>query len=134
MFRVYNIKKCKWENDIFIDAYNNIYKISKNLFDKIFLLHDKTDEYVFHKFIDLYDKNSEMVFEGDIIEAQVANDITVTGIVTYAKEYSSYVILCYNPDEFYVLGDSICQQIEVVGNVFDTPELLPKDIIGEYND
>lgn len=131
MYRVYSLEEKKWlVEGVYMSPFphTDLYRVEKNIFGKEKLHIIDEADYVCHRFIDLYDKNSEMVFEGDIIEAQVANDITVTGIVTYAKEYSSYVILCFNPDEFYVLGDSICQQIEVVGNVFDNPELIPEDV------
>ena len=77
------------------------------------------DRYAYLEDIDLCDKNGTLIFVGDYISAEVADNRVVKGIVTYAKELSSYVIVCFDCDEYYVLGESICKYIEVIGNVFD---------------
>jgi hypothetical protein len=56
---------------------------------------------------------------GDYVKAQVAEDREATGLVTYAQELSSYVILCFDTEEYFTLGTEVCEFIEVVGNVFD---------------
>ena len=131
MYRVYDLEQQKWcTDDIYLSPmpHSDLYTLKKNFLgnDKLVLV--ESENFVIHKFIDLYDKDSKMVYEGDIIEAQISDDKTVTGIVTYATEWSAYIVLCFNPDEFYVLGDEICQYISVIGNVFDTPELVPEVI------
>lgn len=129
MYRVYDLEKREWTQDIYMSPFpsNQLYKLKKSLFGRKLISVDSSN-YIIHKFIDLYDKDSKMVYEGDIIEAQISDDKMVTGIVTYATEWSAYIVLCFNPDEFYVLGDEICQYISVIGNVFDTPELVPEVI------
>lgn len=136
MYRVYDLENGKWIQDVYMSPYpnNKLYKIKKTLFGEKLIPADDGD-YVIHRFIDLYDKDNVMVFEGDIIKAQISDDKVVTGIVTYATEWSSYIILCFNPDEFYVLGNEITEFISVVGNVFDTPHLVPEvKIEDELND
>lgn len=129
MYRVYDLEKREWTQDIYMSPFpsNQLYKLKKSLFGRKLISVDSSN-YIIHKFVDLFDKDSNMVYEGDIIEAQISDDKTVTGIVTYATEWSAYIVLCFNPDEFYVLGDEICQYISVIGNVFDTPELVPEVI------
>ena len=127
MYRVYDLEKQKWVKDrIYLSPLpqSDLYILKKNFLGKDKLVLVENDRYIVHKFIDLYDKDSNMVFEGDIIKAQISDDKTVTGIVTYATEWSAYIILCFDPDEFYVLGSSISQEIKITGNVFDTPELI----------
>lgn len=136
MYRCYNLTEEKWLQDVYMSPYpnNELYKINKTLFGHKLIPLDES-EYICHRFIDLYDKNSVMVFEGDIIEAKISDDKVVTGIVAYATEWSSYVVLCFDPDEFYVLGDEITEFISVIGNVFDTPHLVPEvKIEDELND
>ena len=136
MYRVYDLEKREWAQDIYMSPFpsNQLYKLKKSLFGRKLISVDSSN-YIIHKFVDLFDKDSNMVYEGDIIEAQISDDKTVTGIVTYATEWSAYIILCFDPDEFYVLGDEICEFISVIGNVFDTPELVPETVTeGEYNE
>lgn len=136
MYRVYDLEKREWAQDIYMSPFpsNQLYKLKKSLFGRKLISVDSSN-YIIHKFVDLFDKDSNMVYEGDIIEAQISNDKTVTGIVTYATEWSAYIVLCFDPDEFYVLGDEICEFISVIGNVFDTPELVPETVTeGEYNE
>lgn len=127
MYRVYDLVKKEWVQDVYISPYpnNKLYKLKKSLFGHRLIPVDEGD-YIIHKFIDLYDKDSVMVYEGDIIKAQISDDKVVTGIVTYATEWSSYIILCFDPDEFYVLGNEITEFISVVGNVIDNPHLVPE--------
>ena len=77
------------------------------------------DRYICHKDIELYDKENVLVYEGDYLEAKVSEDKTVVGLVAYAHELSSYVILCVDSDEFYTLGSEVTEYIKKVGNVFD---------------
>ena len=127
MYRVWDNIEKRWVKDgIFLSPLPNsdLYVLKKNFLGKDKLTLALDDRYVIHRFIELYDKDSNMVYEGDIIEAQISEDIVVIGIVTYAPELSSYIIVCFDPDEFYVLGSDICQYIKVIGNVFDTPDLI----------
>lgn len=125
MYRVYNLISKEWVKDTYLSQENELYLLKKNLFN-IKLLPLSQDDYIIHNYICLDDKNNVPVYEGDIIEACLTNDKKVLGIVTYAPELSSYVILCFNPDEFYVLGTDICQFIEVKGNIIDNASLLPE--------
>lgn len=138
MYRVYDLEKQKWVKDrIYLSPLpqSDLYILKKNFLGKDKLVLVENDRYIVHKFIDLYDKDSNMVFEGDIIKAQISDDKTVAGIVSYFTNWSAYVVFCFDLDEFYVLGDEICQYISVIGNVFDTPELVPKTVTeGEYNE
>lgn len=132
MYRVYDLEKREWAQDIYMSPFpsNQLYKLKKSLFGRKLISVDSSN-YIIHKFVDLFDKDSNLVYEGDIIEAQISDDKTVTGIVTYATEWSAYIVLCFDPDEFYVLGDEICEFISVIGNVFDTPELVPETVTEE---
>ena len=125
LFRVYDKKNKKWIKDnIYLTPSPNclecdLYVLKKNIFgvEKLKLI--PYDRYVIHRDIELYDKEDELVFEGDYIKAKVSENKTVIGLVVYAQELSSYVILCIDSDEFYTLGSEVTEFIEVIGNVFD---------------
>ena len=121
LYRVYDREKKNWiKNNVYMTPDGELYKIKSSLFgwSKVPLTLDG-DRYVCHRAIDLYDKNQELVYEDDYIKAQVDKDKSVIGIVSYAPELSSYVILCIDVDKYYTLGSEVCEFIEIIGNVFD---------------
>ena len=121
MFRVYDNEKKEWvKENIYLNPNGDLFLIKQSLFGmvKVPLALD-ANRYIYHKAIDLWDKNQKQVHEGDYIEAEVADDRVVIGLVSYAHELSAYVILCVDSDEFFTLGSETTEYIEVIGNVFD---------------
>ena len=121
MYRVYDNDKKVWLKDnIYLSPNNELFKIKKSVLGMVkTLLILSQDRYIYHQDIMLNDKNDTLVYEGDYILAKVAEDKEVVGLVAYAHELSSYVILCVDSDEFYTLGSNVSLEIEVIGNVFD---------------
>ena len=120
-YRVYdNEKKCWIKDNIYFNPDGELYLIKQSLFGtvKVPLALDP-ERYVYHRAIDLWDKYGKLVYEGDYIRAQVDENKSVIGMVAYAQELSSYVILCVDSDEFYTLGSEVAEYIQVIGNVFD---------------
>ena len=120
-YRVYDNEQKKWvKNNIYLNPDGELFLIKKSMFGmvKVPLALD-ANRYIYHKAIDLWDKNQKQVHEGDYIQAQVSEDRSVVGLVVFAVELSSYVILCVDSDEFYTLGNETTEFIEVIGNVFD---------------
>ena len=118
-FRVYDKKKKKFIHDsIYLTPDGELLQSSKTLFgNKMTFLHE--DRYVFQQAIGLSDKDNTPIYIGDYLEATVADDRVVTGLVTFAEELGSYVILCFDNSEYYVLGQSVMQYTKIIGNVFD---------------
>lgn len=119
MFRVYDKKRKKFiTEDVLVDKNGDLYMIGKRLFgEKLTYLHQ--DRYVFQKAIELNDKNNIPIYIGDYLEAKISEDKTIFGLVTFAPELSAYIILCFESEEYFTLGESVCDLITVVGNVFD---------------
>ena len=121
MFRVFNTEANEWiKDDVYLNPDGDLFLIKKFIFGKSqkpILL--ESDKYVYHNDIELYDKHNNLVYIGDYIKAKVAEDKSVIGLVTYAHEMSSYIILCDETNEFFTLGSEVCELIEVIGNVFD---------------
>lgn len=118
-YRVYDKKKRKFITDnIFLTPDGELVESKKSLFGNKLTFVDQ-DRFVYQKYIELSDRNNLPIYMGDYVRAQVAEDKEVTGLVTYAQELSSYVILCFDTEEYFTLGTEVCEFIEVVGNVFD---------------
>ena len=122
MYRVYDKKKKRWVKDgILLTPDGELIESKKSLFgSKLTFVNE--NRYVYQKSIELSDKNGKEIFIGDHLEAEVADDRVVSGVVIFAEELGSYVILCFDTDEYYVLSQSVCSRILVIGNVFDKPK------------
>lgn len=120
-YRVYDNEQKEWVKDnIYLNSDGDLFLIKRSAFGWTKLpLALSPERYVCHKAIDLWDKNGQQIFEGDYLKAQVSEDRVVIGLVAFAIELSSYIILCVDSDEFYTLGSEVCEYIEKIGNVFD---------------
>ena len=117
-YRVYDKKRKKFiQDNIFLTPDGELVESKKSLFGNKMTFVDQ-NRYVYQRYIGLSDKNNQPIYIGDCLEAQIAEDRTVRGMVTFAEELSSYIILCFDTEEYFTLGTEICQYIEVVGNVF----------------
>ena len=121
-FRVYDKKKKKFVQDnIFLTPDGELVESKKSLFGNKLTFVDQ-NRFVYQKYIELNDKNDTPIYIGDYLEAQVAEDKVITGLVTFAAELSSYIILCFDSEEYFTLGESVCEYIKVIGNVFSEPK------------
>lgn len=129
MFRVFDTQEKKWMGkDVYLSPEGKLFMIKQSVFGFVKIpLELSQDRYVYHDAINLFDKNEKQVFEGDYIKAQVDSNKAVIGLVVFATELSSYIIICVDSDEFYTLGNEVCNLIEVVGNVFDGYEVEQND-------
>lgn len=126
-FRVYDKKKRKFVTDnIYLTPDGELVESKKSLWGNKMTFVDG-NRYVYQRYIGLEDKNNISIYIGDTLEAQVAEDRVIRGIVTFAPELSAYIILCFESEEYFTLGESVCDLITVVGNVFDDEKKGKKD-------
>lgn len=119
-FRVYDKKKKRWITDkVYLTPEGELFKVGQSFLGWSKPTYISQDRYVYHKSIDLEDRDGTPIYMGDYLEAQVADDKVVRGLVAYANELSAYIILCFDSDKYFTLGTEICQYIKVIGNVFD---------------
>lgn len=118
-YRVYDKKKKRFVTDnIFLTPDGELVESKKSVFGNKMTFVDE-NRYVYQRYIGLKDRNDNPIYIGDYLEAKVEEDRTVNGLVTFAPELSSYIILCFENEEYFTLGESVCDLISVVGNVFD---------------
>lgn len=119
MFRVYDNYQKRWVlGDIYASTNGDLYILKKGFFKKRMQL-VSDERYIIHKYIGLYDKNNQFIYEGDYVKAEVSDGETIIGMVTFAHEFASYIILCDENSKYYILGSEVCKYVEIIGNVFD---------------
>ena len=126
MYRVYDKRKKRWRsNNVYLAPNENLYRVESSLFgkkDKLILLDE--DRFIVHRDTGLTDKNSVIIFEGDIVKAEVEDNAFIIAEVVYLHNIASYAIMSFKMETWYNLGTQVSERIEVIGNVFDTPNLL----------
>lgn len=124
MYRVYDKKETAWvKENIYLAPNNDLYLVKKNFLGNIVMTLVPENRYVYEIDTGLLDKNKQLIFEGDICKTSQSG---MVGLITFSSEQSAYVFLDYTEHKWYPLGKEICSNsIEVIGNVFDNPELIP---------
>lgn len=122
-YRVYDKKKKKFITDeVYLKPNGELLKADKSFLGWTKPTFVSENRYVYQKSTGLFDMNNTEVFIGDYLKAKVTDDREVVGLVSFADELSSYIILCFETDEYFTLGQSISQFIKVIGNVFNEPK------------
>lgn len=118
-YRVYDKKKRRFVTDnVYLTPDGELVESKKSLFGNKLTFVDQ-NRFVYQRAIGLTDKNDIPIFVGDYLKAQVSETEEITGLVTYSEQLSSYVILNFDTDEYFTLGETVKELIEVSGNVFD---------------
>lgn len=120
----------KWVfGNYFITKYDNTTKIRQQLQDYSLYSHDVLSETV-GQFTGLHDKNGKEIYEEDVVKITNKNSKVIPikpliAQIVWSEEYLAYILITTSvKDAFENLGDYIDYDIEVIGNVFENPELL----------
>lgn len=77
------------------------------------------------QFTGLRDINGKDIYEGDIIRQDVCGDGS-NGVVVYDEKHAMFALRYYDPHNPIIYGLYDCQEkeLEILGNIYDNPELL----------
>ena len=87
---------------------------------------DGDDKPVLMQFTGLLDRTGKEVYEGYIVKWYV-NDVTRIGVVEYIPDRGCYDLKNLN-DEYHVCNDWFRGTYEVIGNIYENPELLRSEL------
>ena len=82
------------------------------------------------QYTELHDKNGKEIYEEDVIKITNKNSKVIPikpliAQIVWSEEYLAYILITTSvKDAFENLGDYIDYDIEVIGNIYDNPELL----------
>ena len=126
-YRVFDKKRKRFVTEnVYLTPDGELVESKKSLFGNKMTFIDQ-NRYVYQRYIGLSDQDNNPIYIGDVLEAKVADDEVVTGVVSFAQELSSYIIFCDCNEKWYTLGTEICDRIRVIGNIFDDEKKGKKD-------
>ena len=135
-FRVYNPRDNKVHYDITGFEYIDNGNMSGVFIDGTFFLKEEVE---LMQYTGLKDKNGKEIYEGDIVKVHFdKKDAYTINILNLKKSVNKIGKIEYIVDGFCVFiekfgeniyplsffGDEIINQLEVIGNIYDNPELL----------
>ena len=118
-FRAWDIKKCMWVNDFFITLEGDILcsdYLDLNLNDELELM----------QYTGLKDKNGIEIYEDDILQTVFEGKRMSIFVLEWDLFGLHYYKKRLSDNSRYPAGLDMTMDKEIIGNIYDNPELLEK--------
>ena len=98
--------------------------------DRFTVYTDRIDIETLCQFTGLYDKNGDKIWENDIFQYTDEAMVIQKDLIEYNETHASFVRL-HNAEklglQYLWIDEATCNHGEVIGNIFDNPELLQEE-------
>lgn len=113
----------------YIHPQSNVFRVEGEI-AKILIAHEVQSETI-GRFFGLTDKKNNKIFEGDFLKYKYKeriNDVYIYGWVVYEGSRCEFLVRCPKDEWIFSSRDFFesIEDIEVIGNIYDNPELLEK--------
>ena len=130
-FRAWDKRFSEFVEDFFVSEDGKIYKNTKDTSYGFAISRETSDKVILMQSTGLKDKNGKEIFEGDVVtfedEIRCGDDLDIflnIGVVEYGQG------MFYISNRQSVCADDLLDgemwDVEVIGNIYENPELLPK--------
>lgn len=103
---------------------NPKYSLEEDIFNVQCVCH-KVSNKTIGQYTGLKDKSGVEIFEGDIITFDGGQtESRKYMLCKWSNEQLCYMLFAYKENWSYELGDCLLETLEVIGNIYDNPELL----------
>lgn len=116
-------KKIYKVRDLTFDSHGKLYKISVFVNDYFYQWHD-SERYILMQYTGLKDKNGKEIYEGDIVH-YCSEDIDVISEIGFDESLLAYAM--YSWEGNYIFGYEPPSVFEVIGNIYENPNLVEVD-------
>lgn len=124
-FKAWDILKQRWSNYKINDG--TVYFMDKNTGVWYGSYNKRYKDFNLMQYTGLKDEYGDEIYEGDIVKLRANHGI---GVVKYYDEWGAFIVEYIKPKKLAVLGMNYYEEdIEVIGNIYENPELL-----GDKND
>jgi uncharacterized phage protein (TIGR01671 family) len=116
------IKFRAWNKDRMVKPFGLLFSNSPQILDGL------TSEATLMQYTGLKDKNGKEIYEGDIVRTSKYGRIEIKSVSTDIDEEYGYVdIFPFGTDGQRECGWGSPQKSEIIGNIYEHPELLKED-------
>lgn len=123
-YKLWDKKNKRWydEDNVLLERDGALMEYHYDCFENLYVI-DRTNDFIVVPYTGLKDKRGKKIHEGDIVKTDLGNGVVIFdsgAFLVRNLDDDEY----YGFDDFFSLYEGGCYLVEVIGNVFENPELL----------